>query len=351
MAIVADIAPPAIGATEVALVAGLLFTILLIRILDSIRGPSVNLAGAVPVVGSALSSAVGSAFDSAHGALYAALSAQLVAFANTLSWLQTLWAQLWSTITGFADLTVTATYRLSGVIVPHLIGLAVAQLGDLVNAARAEALGRVQGLQAATLGWFHEAEVWTANLVAAARGDALSLFQTAEADAAALAAVAESKAGALFAQAEADALAAVGVERAFATGLFTEAMAAVATAEGLIGQRIEGVASQEAAALSAGVSELEQKIAAANAALAGVVAGSLAGVIADVAIIKALKCIQQCAPLGNLGQALNMLDLGLVLALAEYVAHDPQGATAFIRQEFKPVVDQADNLARATLGL
>jgi hypothetical protein len=351
VAVAADLAPPAIGATEVALVFGLLFTILAISILDSIRGPVVGIAGGVPLVGSGLGPALDSALGALRERMYSALSAQLQAFAAVLGWLQTLWTQLSATLAGFGSLTATAATRITTVILPAQLGLGLGLVSGWVAAARADALALVASERAlagaATLAV--EQEVQSLQAVALT-ASALAGLETSSA-AAALIAGAQAEARGLFVTAEADiqtlrdsAAAAVAVAE---LDIANASAGAAAALEG----RIEGIAVQLGADIQAGVSALEREIALAQSQSLAFAVGAAAAVAVDVAAIRALKCIQNCAPLGDLGQFLTALDIGLLIAFVVEARAHPEAANEFMRAEVAPFLKSAAGGVEALIGV
>jgi hypothetical protein len=332
-------APVVISSTEIALVAGLLFTIVLIRILDSLQTPTATLAGAVPLVGSALRRTVENAFTSAHNALHAALSAELVAFSRVLGVLQSLWVQFASTVVGFAQLSATATTRIVTFIIPRAVDLGLAQAEVLIadEATHAEQLAAAVSVEAQ--GLFAAAEARAAALVNAIQTADLQLIRDVEAQVvlseARAVAVAESLAG----LEHAFAVAGIKSAEGYADHLFAQAAAISAAAEASLRGDLGAVAELERRALASGVSALEKQIAEAQRILSTAALPAIAAIAVDVAAIKALECIKQCAPLGAVGQGLALLDLAAILALVEAAQADPQGTQRFLQATIVPVVE------------
>lgn len=345
------VAPAEVGfsASEVGLLFLFLFLLAAIYVLDTTRAPIVGIAGAVPLVGSGLGRAVDSAFGSVRGWLYANLSQSLRAYATLLSWLQTLWASLWSTAEGLATLTVVAVLRIKDVIIPAEIAAAESWAGQQVGAARAYAASlEVQAINHADALVAAEAS-HAAALVGQAEAQALNLFQTAEADAAALVAHASGVAAALIAQERAFTLqTALGLE-AEIQAAFVKAEAISAAAEAALRGDLGTVEQQLLGQLRSGVSSLEQEIAKAQAAI-GTGALGLAAVAADVAALKALECLKYCSTLAGLGQALQGLDVALIFGLYAAYEKDPAGTDRFLQSTVAPGLSGLVAQARSILG-
>jgi hypothetical protein len=337
VAVPAALAPPALSASEVALVFGMIFTIAAIWVIDVSRTPAVNLAGSVPLVGNALRGAVDSAFQAARNVLQVWLSAQLQSFSAVLSWLQTLWTQLSATVAGFADLTYAAAHKITFLVIPTQITAATDYASGLVASLRADLGATAAALRSETLAAVAGARTGAVALYNQSTAYALGLFQTAEADAAAGAALVASDSAALFAQAEAAALAEVATVTAYVDTKFSQSIAIGAAAEAALGGQLNGVAAQLGADLNAGVSALEQEIARAKALLSGQTVTAVAAVAADVALIRAMRCMQVCDPLGAVGEGLNLLDLALIFAMVEQSPGAMQAIGAFLSNDIAPV--------------
>jgi hypothetical protein len=333
----AALAPPAFSASEVALVFGLIFTIAVIWVVDTARPPAVSLAGAVPLVGGPLASAVDNGFTAVRNLLQVWLSTQLQAFSTLLSWLQTLWSQLSATVAGFAELTYAAAHKITYLTLPAAVSSVLGVVGSTASSLLADILSAMAVLRAETRAAVSGATAAASALYSQASAYSLGLFNLAEADAAAGVALAETNAGALFAQAEAVALAEVQTVTAYVDTKFSQSIAIGAAAEAALGGQLNGVAAQLGADLNAGVSALEQQIAAARAALTGSQTIAIAAVATDIAAIRAMRCMQVCDPLGAVGEGLNLLDLALIFALVEQSPGAMQAIGTFLSNDVAPV--------------
>lgn len=335
---VAPIAPIAFSAADLALVAFMLVCIVAIGVLRAVRPGAVSIAGNIPAVGGPIAEALTRAFVAAEAALLTALHASLVGFGRTVAWLQAMWAQLTATLTGFAQLTYTAVHQVSAVTVPHLIALASATLAASITAARAYALqlAAAEGLQA--LGLFHSAQATAQALYAQGAALSLSLFRTAEHDAALAVAGAEAAAAELTRLEHAAMLATAATLTTHAEQLFAQALAATQTLELQLGGQLGRVAGAEADALRVARDALQTEIDAAKAATSALAVGSVAGLLVDVAALKALRCLKFCDVLADLGQFAALLDVGLIwLAVEEAHAH-PQEFQSFIAANLAPAL-------------
>jgi hypothetical protein len=347
------VAPAEVGfsAEAVALIFGFLFLWLAIQVLDGVRAPTVNLAGAVPLVGGGLRSAVDSAFAAARRWLYNYLSQSLVAYAALLGWLNTLWTATASLTLDYIGAEVTAIYRLRTQIIPHYAA-----------EVRSWAEGQLAAAHAFTLAQVAAAENLARGLVAAERSAWMAAVQAAEVNAVRLAAAERAAAQGLFAVAEQEIAVQAEAERAFVVGqvlgveaeiqaAFRQAQAITAAAEATLRGEVGTVERELSGSIRSEVDSLLKQIAADKAALEAALAGGLAAVVADVAAIRALRCIQRCAELGALGEALQLINLAAIFALIELILHD--GAT-FRRswlEGAQPLVTGTVAQVRAALGV
>jgi hypothetical protein len=333
------VAPAEVGfsAAEVGLIFGFLFLWAAVQILETIHPPISNLAGAVPLVGNGLRSAVDGAFSFAQGWLYSNLSASLAAYSDLLSWLQTLWAAVWGVTGGLAELTVAAVYRITTVIIPAEISLATAAAGALAASAEQQAQGFAVGVESRSAAALGAAQAGLMAMVGSARAEALGLFNAAEADLSAGVARAEAVAVDLAAQERAFALAAVAGVESDLNARVSQVQALTAAAEAALRGDLGTVAGDLARNLEAGVSALEQEIAKARTLIA-TGAGSIALVAADVAAIRAMRCLQSCNVLGAAGEGLQLLDLASLLALIAAAKSDPVAVQSFFVTEVAPAV-------------
>src|SRR5439155_4434831 len=158
MAVAAAPAEVGFSAEFVALIFAFLFLWLAIVVLDGVRAPTVNLAGAVPLVGGALRGAVDAAFNAARGWLYAYLSQSLVAYATLLDWLNTLWTASADILLEGAAAYVWAIFRLRTVIIPAYAAEARDWAAGQVFAAVAALGGRIVVAEALARDLFAAAE-------------------------------------------------------------------------------------------------------------------------------------------------------------------------------------------------
>lgn len=334
------VAPAEVGfsAAEVGLIFGFLFLWAAIGIVDIVRAPIVSLAGAVPLVGSGLASAVDGAIGLVRNWLYSNLSASLVAYSGLLSWLQGAASALWSITGGLADLTVTAVYRITTVIIPAEIALATTHAEALASAAEQQATAYAVGVEQRAGAALGAAESGLVAMVQAASADALSLFQAAEADISSGVAQAEAAAQSLADAERAFTLSAVAVVEADLNARVADVTNLTAAAEAALRGDLGTAVGDLARNLEAGVSALEQEIANARALLL-TGTGAIALVAADVAAIKALKCIQQCGVLGSIADDFALLDVAAVLALAQGARADPVGFMGYLTGTLYPAVE------------
>jgi len=346
------VAPAEVGfsAEFVALIFAFLFLWLAISVLDAIRVPTVNLAGAVPLVGGALRSAAETAFAAARGWLYNYLSASLVAYATLLGWLQTLWAASGQLLLDWSSATVLAIFHLRTVVIPAYAASLTTWAQGQIAALHAFALAQGVAASALAHSLFAVAEQDIAAATAAAEVGALRAQQAAEAAAAGL-----------FAVAEADAAALVQAERAFVVGevlgveaqiqaAFRQATAIAAGAEAALRGDLGAVQQELSGSIRSEVDALLKQIEADKAALSAALAGGLAAVIADVAAIRALRCIQRCAELGALGEVLNILDVSLLLALYVAARNNPRATADFLAGQVRPFMAELASEGRAVFG-
>lgn len=236
--------------------------------------------------------------------------------------------------------------RLIHTTIPSAIATAEATAHQLVAAvvayidARAAALiaGLIQ-LQAVV-----EAEmaVLRAQLVALTA----TAYQQAVGFALHLFAVAEARAQALFVQAEQDIAAAQATERAFAVAVGASAAAYTDRVAVEVAQyAAAGVFGAEtyARGLAGDLEQLIESDRAKAFAYASALVIPLAGALEE---LQRLKCIQNCEPLGALGELFNDIDLALLLGLAGYALTDPKGAQKFISDEVLPQFDGLVDVGR-----
>ena len=349
MAVPADLAPVGFSASEVALLFSFLLLYLAVTIVDSTRGPVVNIAGALPVFGSGLSRAVDQAFGYVRGWLYSNLSASIVAYSNLLSWLDSLWAQFSETVVGLATLGTTAAFKITTQIIPAQVQLTLLRAEAVASAAEQRANTFANGLAAGLRAALAADAAATASLVSAVRSESVGLFQTAEADAAALFQAAETDAGRLAAAERAFTVASVATIEADLGRMFGQAQALTAAAEAALRGDLGAVERQLVADLQGGVSALEREIAAARTALAAGAVGA-AAVAADVAAIRAMRCFQFCDQLGNLGSLLAALDVGAIFALYALARSNPGAAAGFLNETVTPAVQGFQRAAGGIVG-
>jgi hypothetical protein len=346
------VVPAEVGfsAELVALLLAFVFLWLAIQVVDAIRSPTLALFGAVPLVGGALRSAADSAFTAARGWLYSYLSQSLAGYAALLGWLNTLWTASANILLEYIALDVTAIFRLRTVIIPAYAAQVVSWAQTQFSAAHAYTQAQVLAVENLARG-----------LVAAERAAAVALFQTAQADAARLVAAEHAAAAGLFAVAEQDTAQLVQAERAFVVGqvlgveaeihaAFLQAQAVTAAAEAVLRGDIGAVQQELSGSIRSEVDSLLKQIEADKAALSAALVGGLAAVVADVAAIRALRCIQRCAELGALGEVLATLNVAALIALYELSTHNPGAALGFLDSSLRPALNDFAGQARAILG-
>jgi hypothetical protein len=347
------VAPAEVGfsAEFVALLFAFLFLWLAITVLDAIRPALVGLAGAVPLVGGALRSAVESGIGALRGYLYGYLSQSLIAYGTLLHWLDTLWTATANMALDWVALDVAAIFRLRTVVIP-------AYAASVTTWAQAQFAAANAFAQASAVA----AENLARSLVAAEHAAAVALFEEARVEAARLVAAEHAAAQGLFAVAEQDAARLAEAERAYVVGqvlgveaeikaAFRQATAISAAAEATLRGDIGAVQQELSGSIRQEVDGLLKQIEADKEALSAALAGGLAAVVADVAAIRALRCIQRCAELGALGEALQIINLAAILALVELILHD--GPT--FRREWlagvQPLITDTVAGVRSALGV
>jgi hypothetical protein len=350
VAVAADLTPVSFSASEVALIFSFLFLWLAVVTLDAIRPPALSLAGSVPIVGGALRSAADGFFGWARGWLYSYLSQSLTAYSNLLLWLDTLWGQLTATLIGFAELSATAAYKITTLVIPGHINAAITFVEGLIYAAELRSGALVAGLASTLAADVAATRAYAAALVGAARTEFTAQFTTAEADAAAQAAHAVSVAEGLFQTAENDLAAEAAQLTARMDSLFAQAQAITAAAEAALRGDLGTVERQLLGDLQNGVTALEREIAAARSAIAAGALG-VAAVAADVAAIKALECLRYCAQLADLGSILSLVDLAAIIGLVEFAVHDPQGFQSAWLNDVQPLISGTLADIRSGLGI
>jgi hypothetical protein len=333
------VAPAALDAAAIWWVAVFLVAFIGIKIIDTVRPPVVGAAGGIPIIGTQLAQFATFAFAAGRRGLYVLLQAGLVSFSNTVAWLQATWAQLTSTVTGFGDLAATAIWKVQFLVIPLALNQALSAASALAATVRADLGALIVASQSAAMAAVADARAAAVALFQTAEADTVNLFQLAEHDAQIAANLVAADAAALVNAERAFTVGAVAVVEADAQAMFQKALAISAAAEAALQGDLGAVAGKLARDLEGGVSALEKEIAAAREVINSIATGALAGVIADVVAIKALKCIQQCGPLGALGEGLSLLDLAAILALVEAARSDPKAAQRFMSDNLVPLVE------------
>lgn len=315
-----------------------------------VRPLLVALFAQAPFIGGWLSSNVDAGLAAFERSLVGPANAALGALSSTIDYLTSSWGQLVSTVSSLAQLTYTAAWRIVNLQLPALEERA----GAFASALFAQLLAIVNADVAAA-----RAEASAA--VAVAEADAVALFQQAEALAHDLAAAEAVALADGLAVAEGLATAQVRAERAFVTDqllgvrqeiadAFTQAQAALTAAEAVLEGDIGAVAGNLGDALQRDVDSLLAQIKADKDALAAALTGTAAGLAADIAAIRAMRCLQYCDPLADLGSFINNLDAGLLIAFVAYAKGHPGEATAFLKSEVLPAVKDYASGVEAMIG-
>lgn len=197
----------------------------------------------------------------------------------------------------------------------HQVALARSAATAALHAAEAELGARIVAAIAYTGAALAAAYAYTQQSFAAAVGYAGALALQAQA---------------ALAHAQAQLIALVGTQFAVAIGLQRAGDAA-------LGNQIanaEAEAKTYARALS-----LDNALATERAlALALASVGTLAAVeAADIAAIRAMRCLQRCAELAAVGDAVGLLDIAVIFALVEAARTDPKGLENFLAAELRPL--------------
>lgn len=328
----------------IALLFALLVGVLILRPL------LVALFSNAPLIGPWLASNVDSGLAAFERAMQAPARAALGSLSASIDWLTSQWTQLTATLSGFASLAATAVTKITTLAIPaaeeRVIGYADAQLAAAASNLRADVMA---------------AEKLAAAEVAAVQAQAVNLFHQAQADALALVAQSEALAQALAQVAEAQATAQIQGERAFVVdqllgvqaeieAAVTRVAAAAAAADAALQGDLGSIEAQLKGQIQTEVDSLLRLIEADKAALAAALTGSLAGVIADVAAIKALECLKYCSSLAQVGAFLEGLDAMLLVAFVAYARQHPSEAVGFMVREIRPLLVGAVADARALIG-
>lgn len=186
----------------------------------------VNVLQQAPFIGGWLASNVDTGLRGFQSALIAPANASLYLVSSSLDWVAQRGREIVQGLTDVLNAALWTSYVIATVTIPDAVGRGLAQAENLVNAARAEALGLFQTAEHDVTTSFLRAEAGAAALTSALRSDLEAdiqaaetvvlleirkaeqatgqLFQQAEYDAAQATAQVERQAGALFQQAEAD---------------------------------------------------------------------------------------------------------------------------------------------------
>lgn len=306
--------------------------------------------GNAPVIGGWLSSNVDSALAAWERGIQPLAAGALGALSSTIDWLAWAWGSLLSTITGLAQLAYAADWRIVNLALPALEQRAEAAASSALQAAEAGLRGAIAAEAGAA-----------ARATSALTVEVTGLFNAAEADIARLAVVAASDAAAALQAAEQTAAGLAQAERAFVVSQilgveaeiqasFNRAVALSAAAEAALRGDLGQVSDELRAGIQSEVDSLLRQIEADKAALSAALSGSIAAVAVDIAAIRALRCIQNCSPLGDVGQFLNGLDAAaLVAAVAAVRAHPAEGL-AVMKQTIIPLAKQAAGGAEVLIG-
>ncbi len=315
-----------------------------------VRPLLVSVLAQAPLIGGWLAGNVDAGLAAFEQAIQPGAAAALGALSATIDWLASSWGSLVSLTAGLGELTYTALWRIVNLKLPELEGRAAAFASGLYDQLRALVQADVASL-----------EVQLSADLAKAEAEAGALFSEAETlardlDAAQRALLADS-----LAVAEQLATVQVEAERAFVVdqvlgvraeiqSAFAQALAVSAAAEAALQGDIGAVERDLGGAIQADVNALLKQIAADKAALEAALAGGLAGVIADIAAIRALRCLQFCDQLADLGSLLNNLDAGLLIAFVAYAKTHPGEAGAFLRAEALPLIKDYASGVEALIG-
>lgn len=329
---VAGFAALDVEVVAIALLFALLAGLLIIRPL------LVNLANQLPVVGPALASRVDSILNAWLTALTGPAQAGLGAFTSLLAWLDTQWRQLAATTVGFAQLTTRGLWVIQNLTIPRVAAATLAQASILVREAAVYAEELRQQTQTLFRGLLGAQAAATAEAIAAERAFVLQVAATGAAETALLVGGATAQAAALVAEAENLTRAGLLAEHDYAGALYEKALAALVAASAALGAQLGGMTLQQDENLTRGISELERKIAEASKLLTEAAAVSIAVVAADVAAIRALRCIKACNVLGAMGEGLQLLDLAAIFGLVIAARTDPKAVQQFFVDEVAPAV-------------
>jgi hypothetical protein len=303
-----------------------------------IRPLLVSALGNAPFIGGWLSSNVDAALAGWERNMQAPAAAALGILSSTIDWLTYEWSQLLATLVGWAQVEASALTKISTVVIPAAEQAAVQYAQAATAAAEADLRSELAAVAATA-----------SAAVAGARAEELSLIAAAQAEARALSAADQALAQGLFAVAEQDAAALAQAERAFVVNdilgvqaqiqaAFMQATAVFENGEAALRGDLGTIEQQLAGTIQADVDSLLAQINADKAALTAAFTGSLAGVIADVAAIRALRCLKFCSELADVGSLLNGLDAALLIGFVAYAGQHPDEATGFLRDQVRPAV-------------
>ncbi len=315
-----------------------------------VRPLLVSVLSQAPFIGGWLGSNVDAGLNAFEVAIQPAANSALGALSSTIDWLASSWAQITDTLAGFGELAQTAVYKITTLILPALEERVTAAWSAGVNGAEALAAQEVATAEAAA-----------SQLVAAARTEAANATAAALTEAQNLAAANTALAQGLFDLAEQAATAQVQGERDFVVGqvlgindeldaLRTQTAAALAQAEAALTADIGQLAGTLGGELERDVNDLLAQIKADKDVLTAALAGTAAGLAADIAAIKALECLKYCSPLADVGSFLNALDAGLLIAAVGYARSHPSEAVGFFTGQVLPFVKAGVGDVEALIG-
>lgn len=315
-----------------------------------VRPLLVALFAQAPFIGGWLSSNVDAGLAAFEASLVGPANAALGALSSTIDYLNSSWAQLVSTVTGLAQLSYTAAWRIVNLKIPaaqQAAGDFASSLFDQLRAVVAADVAAVESTAAAE--------------VAAVEVKATALFGQAEALARSLAAAEAVALADSIAVAEQMATVQIQAERAFVVdevlgvraeiqSALSQALAVTAAAEAALQGDIGAVERELAGKIGADVDALLRQIAADKAALEAALAGGIAGVLVDIAAIRAMRCLKFCEPLADVGSFLNALDAGLLIGFVAYAKSHPGEAISFLKDEALPVMTGLAGDVEALIG-
>lgn len=341
---------PAVLAAVVVGLAALLVMFAYVQLMS----PVFNRLGALPVIGGAIG-AVSQFLMNAFADAYAWADQGVMILTNVISYPIN---YVVNTFQGVANGFIATYNQINWIrngLIPQQVSQVVGLVWDLFNTTESQISGALA-----------TAEVYALTVAMQVQGVAFSLFDTSQ-----------NQIAAALATAEVFALQAAENVQGVAFDLFTTAESQIAA--GVQQAEVFGLqAAQQAASLAetlfnqaeadartytdAGVSQLEQQVAGAQAQLQLQVAaevatlgGALALVQTAVQTIEESPCIQECATLGNLGQEIDQLaDLAFVAALIGWVGtstKDPQAAAGEVTAVFGDLAQGAAQLVETVAGV